>query len=51
VLLKRQLAASRREALDRALGAEATAHATLHADPVTAAEIVRRYPTAPMGRE
>jgi enoyl-CoA hydratase/carnithine racemase len=51
VLLKRQLAAGRREALERALRAEASAHATLHADPVTAAEIVRRYPTAPMGRE
>jgi enoyl-CoA hydratase/carnithine racemase len=50
VLLKRMLAASRREALERALRAEASAHATLHADPATAAEIGRRYPTAPTGR-
>lgn len=50
-LLKQNLAARRREALERALQAEGADHARVFADPATAAEIIRRYPvrTVPAG--
>jgi enoyl-CoA hydratase/carnithine racemase len=44
VLLKQNLAARRREAFERAVQAEESAHARLFADPGIAAEIARRYP-------
>jgi enoyl-CoA hydratase/carnithine racemase len=48
VLLKRMLAASRAQALERALGREHTAHARLLAAPGALDEIARRHP-APGG--
>jgi 4-carboxy-3-alkylbut-2-enoyl-[acp] decarboxylase len=46
VQLEQILAARRRESFDLALQAEQAAHARLFADPATADEIERRYPSA-----
>jgi polyketide biosynthesis enoyl-CoA hydratase PksI len=44
VLLKQNLAGPRRRSLELALQAESAAHARLFANPMTCAEIARRYP-------
>jgi enoyl-CoA hydratase/carnithine racemase len=50
VLLKQNLAARRREALEHAVSAEASAHTALCATQDTVAEIARRYPASIMQR-